>query len=84
MKIARSRMHGWVWTNQGWQKKPRLYGWIVRTSACLIAMAIRHPVDIAEIAVWVVAAAACALAFRSTTRERPPEDLTRTIFPDEP
>ncbi|MGA3095885.1 MAG: hypothetical protein ABSF25_05480 [Bryobacteraceae bacterium] len=69
---------------KGWQKKPRLYGWIVRTSACLIAMAIRHPVDIAEIAVWVVAAAACALAFRSTTRERPPEDLTRTIFPDEP
>ena len=53
-------------------------------AACLGAMAVRHPVDIAEIAVWVVAAAACALAFRSTMRERPPEDLTRVIFPDEP
>ena len=67
---------------KGWQKKSRLYGWIVRTSACLIAMAIRHPVDNADIAIWVLSAAACALGFRITSRERPPEDLTRTIFPD--
>ncbi len=69
---------------KGWQKKSRLYGWIARTAACLIAMAVRHPVDIAEITVCALAAAACALAFRSTMRERPPEDLTRVIFPDEP
>jgi hypothetical protein len=69
---------------KGWQKKSRLYGWIVRTSACLFAMAIRHPVDNAEIAVWVLVAAASALGFWSTSRERPAEDLTRTIFPDEP
>jgi hypothetical protein len=56
----------------------------VRTSACLVAMAIRHPVDIAEIAVWILAAAAFALGFWNTSRERPPEDLTSTIFPDEP
>jgi hypothetical protein len=23
MKIGRNRMRGWVWTRQGWQKKPR-------------------------------------------------------------
>ena len=23
MKIGRNRRHGWVWTSQGWQKKPR-------------------------------------------------------------
>src|SRR5271155_5169705 len=23
MKIGRIRRHGWVWTSQGWQKKPR-------------------------------------------------------------
>ena len=69
---------------KGWEKKSRLYGWIVRTAACLVAMAIRHPVDIAEVAVWVLAAAACALAYRSASRERPPEDLTGAIFPDEP
>jgi hypothetical protein len=69
---------------KGWQKKSRLYGWVIRTLACLIAMVIRHPVDAAAIAVWILSAAACALAFWSTSRERPPEDLTRTIFPDEP
>ena len=23
MKIGRNRMHGWTWTSQGWQRKPR-------------------------------------------------------------
>ena len=23
MKIGRNRMRGWIWTRQGWQKKPR-------------------------------------------------------------
>ena len=23
MKIGRNRMHGWTWTSQGWQKRPR-------------------------------------------------------------
>ena len=69
---------------KGWQEKSRLYGWIVRTAACLVAVAIRHPVDNADIAVWLLAAGACALGVRNTSRERPPEDLTRTIFPDEP
>ena len=67
---------------KGWQKKSRLYGWIFRTSACIVAMAIRHPVDIAAIAVVALAAAACGLGYWNTSREEPPEDLTHTIFPD--
>jgi hypothetical protein len=67
---------------KGWQKKSRLYGWIIRTLACIIAMAIRHPVDNAAIAVLVLAVAACGLGYWNTSREEPPEDLTHTIFPD--
>ena len=47
-------------------------------------MALRRRVDVADIAAWALAAAACALAFWGTSRERPPEDLTGAIFPDEP
>ncbi len=72
-----------VYVRKGWQKKSQIYGWTIRTSACLVAIAIRHPVDAAEIAVWTLAVAALALGYWLSSRERKEEDLTRTIFPDE-
>lgn len=68
---------------QGWQKPTRLYGWIIRTFLCLAAITVRHPVDIAAIAVWTISGVACALAWWATSREKKQEDLTRTIFPEE-
>jgi len=66
---------------RGWQKPSRLYGWIIRLTLCLVAVAIRHPVDIVDIAVWAVTAAAFSAALWDTSRKKESEDLTHTIFP---
>jgi len=67
---------------KGWQKPSRLYGWIIRTVLCLAAVAFRYPLDLVDILVWALAAVAFTFAFWSTSREKPEEDLTRTIFPE--
>jgi hypothetical protein len=69
---------------KGWQKRSRLYGWTVRTAACMVAVAIRHRVDATAIVVWTAAAAAFALGFWNASRPRKEEDLVSAIFPDEP
>jgi hypothetical protein len=69
---------------KGWVKRSKVYGWTIRTAACLVAVGLRHRVDTADIVVWSLAAAAFALAYWHTSRERKEEDLTHTIFPDEP
>ena len=77
-----------VAVRRGWHKRKSLYGWIVRTLLCLIAVALpgvrtRQPVDVTDIIVWGLAAIAFAAAYVITGRERKVEDLTHTIFPDE-
>lgn len=67
---------------KGWQKPSRLYGWIIRTVLCLGAMAFRFPLDFVDMLVCALAAVAFSAALWSTSREKPQEDLTRTIFPD--
>jgi hypothetical protein len=73
-----------VAVRKGWQKPSRLTGWILRTALCLGAVAFRHPLDIADVAVLALAAVAFSAAVWDTSREKKQEDLTRTIFPDEP
>jgi hypothetical protein len=67
-----------------WQKPSRLYGWLIRTAACLVALAIRHPLDVTDVVAWAVAAAVFAVGFWSASRPRKEEDLVSAIFPDEP
>ena len=69
---------------KGWQKPSRLYGWGIRTTMCLVAVAFRHPVDVVDIMVWALAVVAFTFALVGTSRQKPREDLTSTIFPDEP
>ena len=69
---------------KGWQKPSRLYGWAVRTLVCVVAVAFRNPVDTVDLIVWGLAAVAFAGGMRSALHQKPPEDLTRRIFPDEP
>jgi hypothetical protein len=69
---------------KGWHKPSRLYGWIIRTVLCMSAVAFRYPLDMVDAIVWVLAAVAFSAAFWDTSRERKQEDLTHTIFPDEP
>lgn len=65
-----------------WQKPARLYGWILRSVLCLGAMAFRFPVDFVDLLVWALAAVSFTFAFWGTSRQRPQEDLTNTIFPE--
>ena len=69
---------------KGWQKPSRLYGWAVRTLVCVVAVAFRNPVDTADLIVWGLAAVAFAGGMWSALHQKPPEDLTRQIFPDQP
>ena len=72
-----------VAVRKGWQKRSRLYGWAIRTLVCVVAIAFWNPVDTVDLIVWGMAAVAFAGGMRSALRQKPPEDLTRRIFPDE-
>ncbi len=65
---------------KGWQKKSRIYGWAIRTVACMVALTVRHPIGAAEIAVWSIAAGLLAIGYWTTWRRKPEEDLTKKIF----
>ncbi len=67
---------------KGWQKIGRLYGWIIRALLCLGAMAFRFPLDTVDILVWGLALVAFGAAMWNTSRVKPQEDLTSTIFPE--
>ena len=71
-----------VAVRKGWQKISRLYGWIIRSVLCLLAVAFRFPLDFVDILVWTLALVAFTVAFWSTSRQKPQEDLTHTIFPE--
>jgi hypothetical protein len=73
-----------VAVRRGWQKPSRLYGWAIRTAVCVVAVAFRNRVDTVDLIVWGLAALALAGGVLSVLRQKPPEDLTRQIFPDEP
>ena len=73
-----------VAVRKGWQKPSRLYGWVIRTLVCVAAVAFRNPLDTVDLIVWGLAAVAFAGGMWSALRQKPPEDLTRRIFPDEP
>ena len=73
-----------VAVRKGWQKPSRLYGWAIRTLVCVVAVAFRNRVDTVDLIVWALAAVAFAGGMWSVARQKPPEDLTRHIFPDEP
>src|SRR5207248_9399514 len=68
---------------KGWQRLPKLYGWLIRAFLCVTAIVLRHPVDTIAITVWCLSVAVFALAYWQTMHQKPPEDLSRDIFPHE-
>lgn len=68
---------------KGWMKPSRVTPWLVRDAVCLGALAIRHDVDTVAVLVWSLALLACGGGYLVTAHRKPPEDLTRQIFPDE-
>jgi len=71
-----------IGVRQGWLKLGTLYGWILRTAVCLSAIVFRHPVDQVAVVLWALAVAVFGLALWQTSHRKPPEDLTRQIFPE--
>jgi hypothetical protein len=68
---------------KGWMKPSRLTGWLLRMFVCLGALVIRHPVDSMAIVVWTLAVVAFAAGWITTARQKPPEDVTHQIFPED-
>ncbi|HLK69245.1 MAG TPA: hypothetical protein VKU19_37695 [Bryobacteraceae bacterium] len=71
-----------VSVRKGWQKISKLYGWVIRTLVCLIGMAFRHSIDNIDMAIWALAVLAFGLGVWNTAHQKPPEDLSREIFPE--
>jgi hypothetical protein len=71
-----------VAVRRGQQKISRVYGWGLRAAACAVVVALRQSVDVIDIAVWVLAAAAFAAGWWMASRAKPTEDMTRQIFPE--
>jgi hypothetical protein len=68
---------------KGQMKLPRLYGWIIRTVLCMLALSFRHPVDGLSAAIWGLALVSFGGGFWQASHQKPPEDLTHEIFPPE-
>ena len=71
-----------VAVRKGRGKLRNFYGWVIRSALCLGALVLRHPIDVEAVVIWTLAAALFALGYWDATREKEPEDLTHTIFPE--
>ena len=71
-----------VAVRRGQARLSRLYGWILRALACAVVLAVRQPLDVVVISVWVLSAAAFAAGWWSSSRVKKEEDLTHQIFPE--
>jgi len=72
-----------VGVRKGRSKLSHFYGWLLRTLICLGAVALRHWLDSADLVIWGLALAAFAAGWWDASREKPVEDLTHQIFPEE-
>jgi hypothetical protein len=68
---------------KGVQTQFRFFGWVFRTALCMVAVGLRHGIDTADIVIWALAVLGFAAAVWEHSREKPEEDLTRTMFPDD-
>jgi len=71
-----------VAVHKGRQKVSKLYAWILRAAACGIAISLRHPTDVIDVAVWLLSLAAFASGWWDASRQKSAEDLTHEIFPE--
>jgi len=68
---------------KGRLKSSRLTGWVIRTVLCMLVVPLRHPFDKVDVIVWSLAVIGFAAGWWTAIREKPPEDLTHQIFPEE-
>lgn len=69
---------------KGLQSQFRFFGWVFRTTLCMVAVGLRHALDASEIVIWTLAALAFAISLWQYLREPPPEeDLAKKMFPND-
>ena len=73
-----------VMIRKGKQDPRRIYGWFSRTLLCIVAVAVRHPIDVVDLIFWSVCVVAFAGGWWQASHAKPDEDLTTQIFPDQP
>ncbi len=71
-----------VAVRKGWQKISKFYGWIIRLTLCLAAIAFRHGIDGVDLVVWIAVALVFLAGAWTISNRKPPEDLTHEIFPE--
>jgi hypothetical protein len=74
-----------VAVRRGQVKLSRMYGWLIRTVLCLMAVwyPMRPAFDTVDLVVWPLAAIAFGLGWWDATRVKKQDDLTHEMFPDE-
>jgi hypothetical protein len=70
----------WMGVRKRRVRPARFYGWLLRTAACVAVLAFRNPLNTLTIVVWILAAAAFLAGAWTVSREKPPDDLTSTMF----
>ena len=68
---------------KGMVRPGRHYAWMVRAVVCLAAIAFRHSLDAVMLGGWLLAAIAFAAGWWQSTHQKPPEDLSHDIFPQD-
>ena len=61
-------------------QKSKLYAWLIRLVVCAGAAAYRHPFDLLDAALCLLAALALAAGYWDEKRPRTEEDLSREMF----
>jgi hypothetical protein len=67
---------------KGRQTGRRMFTWIARMVLASGALLVRHEIDTVVIAVWALELALFAAGYWMVLNQKPPEDLTREIFPE--
>ena len=74
-----------VAVRKGEVRQSRLVGWMVRALVCAVGVIFpQRAIDRVVVTVWSLAVLAFLAGVRLAARQKREEDLSRTIFPDEP
>jgi len=72
-----------VGVRKGRTRLSNFYAWVLRTLICLGAVALRHSFDVTDLVIWGLAVVAFAAGSWDAARDKPVEDLTHQIFPED-
>jgi hypothetical protein len=72
----------WMGVRKRRVRPSRFYTWLLRTAACAAVLIFRNGLDALALVVWCLSAVTFASGAWVIAHEKPPEDLTDTMFPE--